>query len=838
MISGPIEYVNTSVPSIDSSIEGCKANTCRPVINSQTVKIENTINIHLSKIYEINNDGNRIFCNLFGHPFYYLQNNIKDDTIRNSVKALLFLHTLPFKFDNVSTTDTKLTSFFNNKDSKYGKIGGIETAPYGYLLLLGGLVWRKKYMQSHDLIDPIVYKYSENGSYKAPTSYNPLLGKSGGKYIFFCEKNTNDSKHYSVKYTDMIVTENKPSVELKLLKLFNDFVDNTFPKIIDCCELKKIKVNGNPDDNTMVTTNNSTPTNAPENSTVNSLENSEVEYMTFNEIFYLPNVLNPVPNFKKLYFGLKCLSGEYKAVYSTNKDKVELYVTNFTNNYTMGFFLNNRIYLYYSESNPIQEIFRDLYFREVLVTTIPTPNNPKGFNTSLLKAYYTGYSKIVNQFKQAAKEEISEEEKKVENAEANFERDFKCELYLSLKNIWDRWLCGYYNQTETNGKEMFEVRNFFENNFMFIDSFYCNIYNKLRLNCQKLLDVYKGNVTNNTLLGKQTVAHLGGVVGKHQCVMFNFPDNVNFSDNNSDGSSRSDQLEKTMKDMFTPYPANKVGLPEYFNKFTIIYTHSANKLDTVDRNKFTPDSFDIWSYQDGTGVAPEVFNTPCQGGGKNTSEMYSIETRMGYKVPAFGVAYSRQNNSFWSNIKIGMENYSITEQTIRAEAQIAEKGNSDKRNITFYGQDIYHIYQSYSYTVTIEMLGNAQIQPLMYFQLMNIPMFRGTYMIIKVEHAMKQGHMTTTFTGIKMSKVQPPYTKSWFATSTDEEYGEPPDSNMDESDDKKDVMTSKEGDKVDLKDNELSKAIIKRLNSEMLCDDFVIGVYGDLKVKIKGNLRG
>ena len=51
-------------------------------------------------------------------------------------------------------------------------------------------------------------------------------------------------------------------------------------------------------------------------------------------------------------------------------------------------------------------------------------------------------------------------------------------------------------------------------------------------------------------------------------------------------------------------------------------------------------------------------------------------------------------------------------------------------------------------------------------------------------------------------------------------------------------MTSKEGDKVDLKDNELSKAIIKRLNSEMLCDDFVIGVYGDLKVKIKGNLRG
>ena len=61
------------------------------------------------------------------------------------------------------------------------------------------------------------------------------------------------------------------------------------------------------------------------------------------------------------------------------------------------------------------------------------------------------------------------------------------------------------------------------------------------------------------------------------------------------------------------------------------------------------------------------------------------------------------------------------------------------------------------------MLGCAQIQPLMYFQLLNIPMWRGTYMIYKVTHTMAPGTMTTKFVGMKMSRRQAPYATGYFS---------------------------------------------------------------------------
>jgi hypothetical protein len=44
----------------------------------------------------------------------------------------------------------------------------------------------------------------------------------------------------------------------------------------------------------------------------------------------------------------------------------------------------------------------------------------------------------------------------------------------------------------------------------------------------------------------------------------------------------------------------------------------------------------------------------------------------------------------------------------------------------------------------------------MYFQLNNIPMFRGAYHIINVEHIITPGNMTTTFKGVRINKTQIP----------------------------------------------------------------------------------
>ena len=49
------------------------------------------------------------------------------------------------------------------------------------------------------------------------------------------------------------------------------------------------------------------------------------------------------------------------------------------------------------------------------------------------------------------------------------------------------------------------------------------------------------------------------------------------------------------------------------------------------------------------------------------------------------------------------------------------------------------------------MLGNAMIQPTMYFVVRHVPMFSGPYMIQSVNHSISQGRFDTHVEGIRQS---------------------------------------------------------------------------------------
>ena len=52
------------------------------------------------------------------------------------------------------------------------------------------------------------------------------------------------------------------------------------------------------------------------------------------------------------------------------------------------------------------------------------------------------------------------------------------------------------------------------------------------------------------------------------------------------------------------------------------------------------------------------------------------------------------------------------------------------------------------------------IQPLMYFDLQNVPFFNGAYLITSVSHNISPNHMTTNFEGLRQSKfIAPPNTE-------------------------------------------------------------------------------
>ena len=806
--------------------------------------------------------------NIFAYSFYYLQNgyltegdnrkipgyededgqtvDLTDEEI-DCVKALLFLHTIPYQYDKLSSAQTKLTSFFNNTNSEYGKRGGVELVPYGYLLFIGGLIWRKQFMDRYRKngrgIDPIRYNDEKSPfMFSFPLSGEPLLMLDNKTKTYrFAVKTatglTNQINYSYVSYENIVCIKDNPFIENKLVDMFKEFVNDDFQKIKSRCELKICETQGNPSNN--VYNLNSDITYTQQQSYSLMTDNRRMRLAVFNDISILNQRLRSDDVSKSTKLTLAILKGGINfGVVNKNGVYVNLYLENFYN-YVFGCISKSLLHTFFSEDPNIQIPLQRIYFDEVVVCTMPTLVNSRGVKKSSLEAYFKGYGKVIEYYKtHDEKTEVAP----VSTEEKKYERDLKCAIYIALKNVWDRWLCGFYNQKDYNngdtnaipGREFFNVENFFGMNFQFIDSFYVNIFNKLRLNCALLEQEYNSTGGDDKQgVGKTVVVHIGNVASAHKCMMFNFPDALNFADMEGvDEKRRSQNMVDAMVQMFTPIPSNQVERPEYSNKFTIIYANSANILET-NRDKFVPDTFDIFSYKDGQNIAPAVFNCKCEGVGETVADRLANNSRIAYKVPSFGVAYSRQNNSYWKNVEVGMDNMSVTEQAIRAESYIAEKGNTNQRKICFYGQDIYSIYQMYSYLVTVEMLGDAQIQPLMYFQLMNIPMFRGTYMIIKVEHSITKGMMITRFTGVKMSRRQPPMTTSWFTVSPDDESMGNTDYGTDSSNDGEAVMTSEDGVKIDLADNIFSQAIIKHLNDNSNCDKFVIDVYGDPQIGVR-----
>jgi hypothetical protein len=112
-----------------------------------------------------------------------------------------------------------------------------------------------------------------------------------------------------------------------------------------------------------------------------------------------------------------------------------------------------------------------------------------------------------------------------------------------------------------------------------------------------------------------------------------------------------------------------------------------------------------------------------------------------------------------------MDNPQTTEVAIANTFEIANMKNDNVRSNRFKGQDLYKIYTNYSYTCSVDMMGCAQILPLMHFQLNNIPMFRGAYQIINVEHNITPGDMTTSFKGVRINKTKIPMIKSCISTT-------------------------------------------------------------------------
>ena len=305
--------------------------------------------------------------------------------------------------------------------------------------------------------------------------------------------------------------------------------------------------------------------------------------------------------------------------------------------------------------------------------------------------------------------------------------DMKSELYRYMKQLYDKWV-------PMSSFKDWQLESFFPNKngeemghtFYFIDSYYNHIGDKLLVNPLDLANTVT-TLMDNADINSTLLGFLADVYSKNRCMMYTLQ---NFSDLNK---------PKAMDEMFTPMSFNSVKWDEVnkYPSFVVVYPYEPSKNLNIANNEYNDDGF----------MLNDEFDTPKAIRSKNVDE----NTRH-YRIPAFGVSYGKQYQSYFKNVNINMQNPVATQQSIKAKHSILQKNQSRKEKGVV-GQDLYDIYATQSYTCNVEMMGCAWIQPLMYFVLLNIPMFRGSYLIMKVKHSIRPGDMTTTFTGCRMANV-------------------------------------------------------------------------------------
>lgn len=635
---------------------------------------------------------------LFGHSLYYKQNEHTNKLLINKAKAYLFLHTLPINdkyiMDNIS-------NMYNTNKSFINKLSKVE------LLYLGSLLWR--YKTNGVLLTDELKVYDLGGD---TTKTNELYSKNdlikyNGNFTLSYIMNDNSTAHKGVvkKINDIIWGD----IRNKLINYFEEWSEDNegWLRIKNTHEL---------------TYNNSNLTSIALHNNIENINNE----LNSNGIIKTPS-------------------------------EFEITWYKFNTNNTSGrgkTFINKQLDIIYKDKSEQTKLILELLTEEVLFASVGNANifSENGidnesrnsgfspyFKTKYIRNYLNNLRDNINEHRLSNKTYEYKEEDGTIGATYIDNREINIQTYRYLKNLYDKWVSGYeydspnseYKWIDT--KEMVNIAGYNTYdfiNFKFIDRSYNNVGHKYHLDMRNMVDNLIGLNEQKTLYS--TIAQM---LSSNDFTFIPMP---NYQSWNKPG----DFLR-----VFEPIPYNESNINSgdmnvHIPMFICMYTGElAKRLDSnLINNDFKDDSLNLNPSDD---IQSDFYDE------KDTSKYLN-------KVPVFAVSYGKQNQQYFKKISLNQNNPATTEVSVKAIERLVE--NSDKASsIEVVTQDLYNLYSNYSYLCEIEMLGTPQIQPMMYFQLTNIPMWSGAYLIYKVRHSITPGMMTTNITGMKMSINYPDF---------------------------------------------------------------------------------
>jgi hypothetical protein len=113
----------------------------------------------------------------------------------------------------------------------------------------------------------------------------------------------------------------------------------------------------------------------------------------------------------------------------------------------------------------------------------------------------------------------------------------------------------------------------------------------------------------------------------------------------------------------------------------------------------------------------------------------------------FNVDMGIRNQNVFYSFNVSMDSGKATSETIQTQLNMINQESG--RTVATQNISLYNLYKRRSYQCSVSCLGNALLQPMMYFNLRHVPMFNGPYMILDVSHTINAGSFQTTFTGIR-----------------------------------------------------------------------------------------
>jgi hypothetical protein len=401
-----------------------------------------------------------------------------------------------------------------------------------------------------------------------------------------------------------------------------------------------------------------------------------------------------------------------------------------------------------TSSNNVQNaILLQKFFRNTFLTTVSSIELYMGSSEQLLasvskmKLAITGFRSALRELYKDLSEKlagdanaVAVETKKQDAIDPFKNKDIKLSTYITLKNLYDKWLAQPYKGPSTwryvNVDDPASDNNCDFKSFKYIDSLYHDIGYQILANTNRVAEwiascmpssELNGSYGSSVQISKSLFEYLAEIAQHTGGILIAFPQDIStFND------------DKRMLDMFRAFPFESNDWDNDSSCFVYIYTYKPS--EHLGTDQFSDDG---------------ILDLTAE-------EIKDCFSDNGYSIPAFGVTFAKQNQSFFKNLTLNTESTTTTEASLAAASYIASKGSEAPKEASFFGQDLYKVRTSYSYDCSFEMMGNIQVMPLMYFQLNNVPFWRGAYMIFKVTHSITPGNMTTTVTGTRINKYALP----------------------------------------------------------------------------------